>query len=190
MPVILETIPYKTAVVWPLTSHHTVQVRRARHVRYCWRSNNKFISDVLLWTPNHRHTSVRWPARIYFNQHCADSCHLDRDGWWEWVKGTHSVEKPWWWWILKIIAGEFVLHWIFCYFNNHYFYNLFQPGPVQWQRWIVFFNWNHFEIRLLNLRIYFIFLFFLSIADFFFGARGTADRGVESLQFQMSIVRR
>ena len=43
------------------------------------------------------------------------------------------------------------------------------------------FKCNHFEIRLLNLRINFLF-----IADFF----GAADRDVESLRLQVSIVRR
>ena len=42
------------------------------------------------------------------------------------------------------------------------------------------FNWNHFEMRFLNLRINFYLL----------RTRGAADRGVESLRFQVSIVRR
>ena len=28
----------------------TIQIRRTRHVGHCWRSKNKFTSDVLLWT--------------------------------------------------------------------------------------------------------------------------------------------
>ena len=30
----------------------TIQVRQTRHAGYCWRSRNKLISDVLLWTPH------------------------------------------------------------------------------------------------------------------------------------------
>ena len=40
----------------PLYGHlppisHTIQVRRTRYARYCWRSKDELISDVLLWTP-------------------------------------------------------------------------------------------------------------------------------------------
>ena len=59
---------------------------------------------------------------------------------------------------------------------------------------------NPFEMRLLNLRIHFllwtfvhilvVFFFFFFVFVFSFGARGAANRGVESLRFQMSIVRR
>ena len=34
----------------PITK--TIQVRRTRHARHCWRSRDKLISDVLLWTPH------------------------------------------------------------------------------------------------------------------------------------------
>ena len=34
----------------PITK--TIQVRRTRHVGHCWRSRDKLISDVLLWTPH------------------------------------------------------------------------------------------------------------------------------------------
>ena len=34
----------------PITK--TIQVRRTRHARHCWRSRDELISDVLLWTPH------------------------------------------------------------------------------------------------------------------------------------------
>ena len=34
----------------PITK--TIQVRRTRHAGHCWRSRDKLISDVLLWTPH------------------------------------------------------------------------------------------------------------------------------------------
>ena len=34
----------------PITK--TIQVRRTRHARHCWRSKDELISDVLLWTPH------------------------------------------------------------------------------------------------------------------------------------------
>ena len=30
----------------------TIQVRRTRHAGHCWRSRDKLINDVLLWTPH------------------------------------------------------------------------------------------------------------------------------------------
>ena len=35
----------------PITK--TIQVRRTRHARYCWRSRDELIRGVLLWTPTH-----------------------------------------------------------------------------------------------------------------------------------------
>ena len=68
----------------------TIQVRQTRHAGHCWRSRDKLISDVLLWTHTHGHTSVGRPAKTYIHQLCADTgCHLEdlpremanRDGW-------------------------------------------------------------------------------------------------------------
>ena len=36
----------------PITK--TIQVRRIRHAGHCWRSRDKLVSDVLLWTPTHK----------------------------------------------------------------------------------------------------------------------------------------
>ena len=33
----------------------------------CWRSKEELISDVLLWTPSHRHASVGQPGRTYLH---------------------------------------------------------------------------------------------------------------------------
>ena len=55
-------------------------------------SKYKVISDILLWTPTHGHTSVVQPAKTYIHQLCEDTWwHLkdsprgiaDRDGWQE-----------------------------------------------------------------------------------------------------------
>ena len=50
----------------------TIQVRQTRHVGHCWRSKDKLISDVLLWTPTHGHASVGWLERTYSHQLCAE----------------------------------------------------------------------------------------------------------------------
>ena len=48
----------------PITK--TIQVRRTRHAGHCWRSRDKLIRDVLLWTPTHG----RAKARTYIQQLC------------------------------------------------------------------------------------------------------------------------
>ena len=54
-------------------------------------------TDIFLWTPIHRSTSVSWPAKTYIHWLCADiGCCLadllrampDRDGWWEKNQGN------------------------------------------------------------------------------------------------------
>ena len=40
----------------------TIQVRQTRHVGHCWRSRDKFISDVLLWTPTYGQPKAGQPA--------------------------------------------------------------------------------------------------------------------------------
>ena len=45
----------------PITK--TIQVRRSRHVGHCWRSRDKVLSDVFLWTPSHGRSKTGRPAR-------------------------------------------------------------------------------------------------------------------------------
>ena len=50
--------PHETTVVQPLTSHlKNIEVRRTRREGHWWRSQDKLISDVLLWTPTNGHDS-------------------------------------------------------------------------------------------------------------------------------------
>ena len=86
----------------------TVQVRRTRHARHCWRSREELIRDVLLWTPSHGQTKAGRPARTYREQLCANTgCSPedlpeamdDREGWWERVRDIHTDGGTWWrWW--------------------------------------------------------------------------------------------
>ena len=55
---ILEAKSYMTAAAGPLTSYFTNHPRQTKHVRHCSRSKSQLISNVLLWTPIHGHTSV------------------------------------------------------------------------------------------------------------------------------------
>ena len=55
----------------PITK--TIQARRTRHARHCWRSKDEFVSDVLLWTPACSQSKARRPARTYIQQLCDDT---------------------------------------------------------------------------------------------------------------------
>ena len=68
---ILAAAPEETAAVQPLTTHlKNILEMYARHARYCWWSENELISDDLLWTPRHGHTSVAWPTKTYIHLLC------------------------------------------------------------------------------------------------------------------------
>ena len=51
----------------------TIKVRQTRHVGLSWRSKDKLIYDILLWTPSHGWTKAGQPARTYIQQLCADT---------------------------------------------------------------------------------------------------------------------
>ena len=55
----------------PITK--TVQARRTRHAGHCWRSKDKIVSDVLLWTPAYSKSKTGWPARTFIQQLCDDT---------------------------------------------------------------------------------------------------------------------
>ena len=55
----------------PITK--TIQVRQTRHTGHCWRSRDKIISDVLLWTPTYNRAKAGRPARTYMKQLCEDT---------------------------------------------------------------------------------------------------------------------
>ena len=60
----------------PITK--TIKVRRIRHAGHCWRSRDKLISDVLLWTLTYGRAKTERPARTYIQQQCEDTgCSLE-----------------------------------------------------------------------------------------------------------------
>ena len=84
----------------------TIQVRRTRHVRHCWRSRDELISDILPWTFSHGWAKVGRLARTYIQQFCADTgCRLEdllgamdnRGEWREWVMEIRAGGVRWWW---------------------------------------------------------------------------------------------
>ena len=85
----------------------TIQVRWRRHTGHCWRSKDKLISDVLLWTPTYGQARAGRPARTYIQQLCEDTgcspedlpeAMNDREKWWERVRDICASGTTWWWW--------------------------------------------------------------------------------------------
>ena len=93
----------------------TIQVRRTRHARHCWRSRDELISDVLQWNPAYGRAKA---ARTYIQQLCEDTgCSLedlldtmnDREKWRERVKDIRASGVTWWWWPIWAISCREVL---------------------------------------------------------------------------------
>ena len=89
----------------PITK--TIQARRTRHARHCWRSKDEIISDVLLWTPAYGQSKAERPARTFIQQLCDDmGCNPedlpkamnDRETWRERVRDIRASRTSWWWW--------------------------------------------------------------------------------------------
>ena len=63
----------------------TIQVRHVGHRRI----KDEIISDILLWSPTHGHTSVGQPAKIYIDQLCEDTaCYREK-----WLKVTANKNR-------------------------------------------------------------------------------------------------
>ena len=87
----------------PITK--AIQVRRTRHAGHCWRSRDKLISDVLLWTPCR--AKAGRPARTYIQQLREDTgcspedlteAMNDREKWRDRVCDIRAGGARWWWW--------------------------------------------------------------------------------------------
>ena len=94
----------------PITK--TIQVRRARHARHCWRSKDELVSDVLLWTPTYGQAKAGRPARSYIQQLCEDTgCNPedlpeamnDKEKWREMVRDIRAGGTTWWWWRRRVL---------------------------------------------------------------------------------------
>ena len=94
----------------PITK--TIEVRRTRHTGHCWRSKDKLISDVLLWTPAYGQAKPGWPARTYIQQLCEDTgcspedlpkAMNDKEKWRERVRDIRASGTTWWWWLVLVL---------------------------------------------------------------------------------------
>ena len=50
----------------PITN--SIQVRRTKHAKHCWRSRDELISDLLLWTPAYGRKKAGRTGRTYIQQ--------------------------------------------------------------------------------------------------------------------------
>ena len=100
----------------------TIKVRQTRLVGHCWRSKDKLVSNVLLWTSSHRQAKVGWPVRTYIQQICADTaCNLedlletmdDRDRWQERVREIHASSVTWSWCVHVLIPKGSTKLWVY-----------------------------------------------------------------------------
>ena len=78
----------------------TIQVRWTRHAGHYWRSKDKLISDILMWTPSHGQANVGRPTRTYIQQLCADTGPsleaMDNwEGWQERVRDIRASSTTW-----------------------------------------------------------------------------------------------
>ena len=103
----------------PITK--TIQVRQTRHAGRCWRSRDKLISDVLLWTPTYGRAKAGRPARTYIQQLCEDmgcspedlpEAMNDREKWRERVRNICASGTTWLWW-RKLINKVIQKWWIY-----------------------------------------------------------------------------
>ena len=100
------SIPLYGCTTWTLTKRlenhlppitKTIQVRRTRHAGHCWRSRDKLISDVLLWTPAYGRTSIQQQCE---NRWCSPEdlpeVMNDMEKWREWVMNNRASRTTWW----------------------------------------------------------------------------------------------
>ena len=85
----------------------TIQVRRNRHARHCWKSRDELRRDVLLWTPTYGRAKAGRLARTYIQQLYEDTgcspedlpkAMNDREKWRKRIRDIRASGTTWWWW--------------------------------------------------------------------------------------------
>ena len=101
----------------PITK--TIKIRWTGYVGECWRSREKLISDVLLWTSSHGWTKAGWPAQTYIQKLCVDMGGRPEDlpeamdykeGWWERVRDICADGMILWWWLSLLFSLQECLY--------------------------------------------------------------------------------
>ena len=72
-------LPNCSCVSTTIRFHHFPSHKLSKqdeHDEHCWRSKNRLIIDIFLWTPTHGQTSVGQSGKTYIHQLCTDTrCH-------------------------------------------------------------------------------------------------------------------
>ena len=84
----------------PITK--TIQIRRTRHAGHRWRSRDKLIRDVLLWTPSHGQAKDDQPESTYSSSVLIRDVAL-KTGRKQSMRGRGGERESqgypcWWWW--------------------------------------------------------------------------------------------
>ena len=163
----------------PITK--TIQVRRTRHARQCWRSRDEVITDVLLWTSTYGRAKAGQPARTYIQQLCEDTGYSpgdrpeamnDWEKWRERVRDIRASDTTWWWWwanILKEKESHYWKIWIclthknrrsFRYFLLYWGCHLSSIFCVHYDKsspacYCSYFSWSNSRISVFGLRTIF-----------------------------------
>ena len=99
----------------PITK--TIQVRWTRHAGHCWRSRDKLISDVLLWTSTYGWAKAGQPAWTYIQQLWEDTgwshedlpkVMNDREKWRERVRDICASGTTWCGWLILFSPYHFL----------------------------------------------------------------------------------
>ena len=100
-------------------STKTIQDRRTRHARHCWRSKDELITAVLQWTPTYGWARAGRPARTNIQQVCEDTgcspedlseAMNDWEKWRERVRDIRACVMTWWWWYIYIYLCHCVFY--------------------------------------------------------------------------------
>ena len=81
----------------PITK--TIQVRRSRHARHCWRSKDELISDVLLWTPHMAKEKQDDQLELTYSSYMrTQDVTMKTCQWRERFRDICAGGTTWWWW--------------------------------------------------------------------------------------------
>ena len=137
----------------------TIQIGQTRYAEHCWRSKDKLLSDVVLWTPSHGHTSIGWLTRTYLQQICMDTgCSLedlleernDRDEWQKRVRKICATSMTWWYicvcvyMCVWVCVCAYLMHDIYIYIYAIGMYKMYHISfnKNDFLHWIVFSFWK------------------------------------------------
>ena len=114
----------------PITK--TIQIRWTRHAGHCWRSKDKLISDVLLWSPAYGQAKAGQPARTYIQQLCEDMGCNPEDLQKQWMIGRSGERGSG----ISVLAAQhdddddLCLYRVSCFSNMYTYIYIYKPAHL------------------------------------------------------------